>query len=104
THHGGIVGRLKASQDLRAAGRLDPACTEDVLEGNGDAVEEAPGGLRGKARIGLCRLSERRLGGDGEVGLDLGIEGGDAVEVLACRLRRGGRSAAEARGQLVNGD
>ena len=69
-------------QDLRRAGRLDPARTEDVLHAQRDARERARVASRLAGGVDRVGAAPRAVGVDQQVTAERAVEARDAIEVL----------------------
>ncbi len=105
---GGVVGAVPAFEDLRA-GRGGLADRDDeVLDGDRDAREDVElfgGGTAGGAdRIHFGGDGERLVGVDVEEGVDLAVDGGDAVQVGLGDLDGGDLAGGQLLGERGGGE
>ena len=77
--HGRVVWRDEVAEHARPAGREDAVGAEDVLVRDRHAGQRPALAAR-KARIGLARIRERALGGDGHEGVQTRAEPLDTRE------------------------
>jgi hypothetical protein len=75
----GLIGRQEVRQHARATGGANTLGADNVLDGGGDAGEGG-GVASGDALVGLVRLREGQLLGDGDVGPDALLDLADAVD------------------------
>ena len=98
--HRRVVGRDEALQHPRRAGRRHAFGHDVVLELHRRAGQ-GTGLAGGDARVGGLGVGEGAVAGDGDVRLDAGLDGGDAVEVRLRQLDRGDLAAAQQVRRLV---
>ncbi len=84
---GGAKGRHIVLQDARAAGSGQALDADDVLDGQGDAQQRVV--LAGRpAPVCLGGLFQGQLGSKGQIGLDLVVQGQNAVQTAPESARR----------------
>ncbi len=86
-----------------AEGGADAFGFEDVFEGDGDAVEGPAGVAGGEFAVGLVGLGEGVIGGDGEKGVEAGVEEFDAGQAGFRELAGVGGFGAELGGGFEDG-
>jgi hypothetical protein len=98
-----LVGRQEVGQHARAAGGGNALGADDILNGGGDAGKGG-GVAGGDAPVGLVRLLEGQLLGDGDESLDALLDLLDAVEDGPGELAGGQLAAGEEGGGFVDGE
>ena len=100
--HGGVVGRLEAGEDLRAAAGQHVLGAEQVLVGDRRA-EQGAVFTTGTAGVGGLGLFPRQIGGHGDEAVQLRVELGDARQQGVGQLGGGEGLVLQAAGDLGQG-
>ena len=88
-HDDGVFLRNAVAEGLGAVGGGDAGGVEQVLAAPGDAVQWAAVMSGGDLGVGLLRLFEGEVAGQGDDATQLGIELLEAVEIDVCKPLRG---------------
>ena len=100
--HGGVVGRLEAGEDLRAAGGQHALGAEQILVRDRRA-EQGAGFASGAAGVGGLGLLQREVLGHGDKAVELRVELLDAAQQALGQLGRGELLVGECAGDLGQG-
>jgi len=98
--HDPRVGRSGGGQEPRAAGRGGSLHGEQVLDGDGDAVEEAERPASHHRGLGPLRLGQSLVGEHGQEGAEPAVEGVDTLQMGRHHLDGRHISSGDGAGQL----